>query len=98
MNKIIVLLGLTLWLTGCGEKVDPRIEQEKLRKSPGFSEARRVCSQCHALPKPDQHPAIAWPSVIARMENYIRGSNKRPPTDAEREALIQYFKNNSTSK
>lgn len=98
MKKIFALVVLTVLLTGCGEKVDPRVAQEKLRQSPGFSEARRVCSQCHALPDPGQHPPAAWPSVVARMESYIRGSNKRPPTDAEREALVGYFQTNSTWK
>lgn len=98
MKRVITLVGLTVSLAACGEKPDPRVVQEKLRHSHGFSEARRVCAQCHALPNPDQHPPAAWPDVVARMESYIRGSNKRPPTDSEREALIGYFQANSTWK
>lgn len=98
MKKIFTLVGLTVLLVGCGEKVDPRVAQEKLRHAAGFNEARRVCSQCHALPSPDQHPPAAWPSVVARMESYIRGSNKRMPSQSEQEALIGYFQANSNWK
>lgn len=98
MKRVIALVGLTVLLEACGEKPDPRVVQEKLRHSPGFSEAKKVCAQCHALPNPDQHPPAAWPGVVARMDSYIRGSNKRSPTDGEREALIGYFQANSTWK
>jgi hypothetical protein len=98
MKKILAFVGVALFLVGCGEKIDPKIAQDKLRHSPGFNEARRVCSQCHALPNPDQHPPAAWPSVVARMESYIRGSNKRMATPAEQEALIGYFQANSNWK
>jgi|CXWL01.1.fsa_nt_gi hypothetical protein len=98
MKRVIALAGLTVLLAACGEKPDPRVVQEKLRHSPGFSEARRVCAQCHALPNPNQHPPVAWPSVVARMENYIRGSNKRMPTQSEHDALLGYFQANSTWK
>lgn len=95
MKKMTVMFGMAMFLVGCGEQVDPRVVQEKLRHSPGFNEARRVCAQCHAMPNPDQHPPAAWPSVVARMESYIRGSNKRMPTPAEEEALLGYFQANS---
>lgn len=98
MKRVITLVGLAVLLAACGEKIDPRIEQDKLRRSPGFSEARRVCAQCHALPSPNQHPPVAWPSVVARMENYIRGSNKRMPTQSEHDALLGYFQKNSSWK
>jgi hypothetical protein len=98
MKKVIAGMGMIAILAGCGDKVDPRIEQDKLRRSPGFSEARRICAQCHALPNPSKHPPVAWPSVVARMENYIRGSNKRMPTPSEHEALLGYFQTNSAWK
>ena len=98
MNKGIALISLTMLVTACGEGHDPRAAQEKLRHSPGYKEARSICAQCHALPSPEQHPAVAWPSVVARMEGYMRSSNKRMPTQAEEEALLGYFQSNSNWK
>lgn len=35
----------------------------------------QTCSQCHALPDPQQHSAGQWPSVVARMEQHMRERN-----------------------
>jgi len=34
-----------------------------------------ACSQCHALPDPDQHTAREWPVVVERMKGHILWAN-----------------------
>ncbi|MEO8333064.1 MAG: hypothetical protein ABI479_11585 [Gallionella sp.] len=91
MKTAIVLIFLALIISGCGKKEDPREVQKKLMLIPGYREAKVICTQCHALPFTDQHVADAWPSVIARMENYMRANNRRVPTEQEHAAIIGYF-------
>jgi heat shock protein HslJ len=98
MKKSLTIVAVAMLVAACGEHADPRAAQEKLRHTPGYREARNICAQCHALPLPDQHPAVAWPSVVARMEGYIRSANKRMPTPEEEQALLGYFQANSNWK
>ena len=43
----------------------------------------RTCSQCHVLPDPRQHTAAQWPSVVARMQQYMRERNVPPPGEGD---------------
>jgi|GEM_PF-1284863 len=94
MKSAIVLAFLALLISGCGKSADPREEQKKLMQIPGYREAKLICTQCHKLPFQDQHVPAAWPSVITRMENYIRANKRRMPTEQEREAILGYFQSN----
>lgn len=91
MKVAIVLLCVTTLISGCGEGVVSREDQKKLLQMPGYREAKIICSQCHKLPIADIHVSAAWPSVITRMEKYIKINKRRMPTEQEREAIIGYF-------
>ena len=94
MKSATVLAFLVMFISGCGKSSDPREEQKKLMQIPGYREAKLICTQCHKLPFQDQHVSAAWPSVIARMENYMRANKRRVPTQQESEAIIKYFQSN----
>jgi len=93
MKVAIVVLCATTLVSGCGERMSPREEQQKLMQVPGYREAKIICTQCHKLPITDLHVSAAWPSVITRMDSYIKVNNRRAPTEQEREAIIGYFQN-----
>jgi len=63
-------------------------DENRQQPSPGLeSKSGRLfaqtCSQCHALPDPQQHTAAQWPSVVARMEQHMRQSNIPLPGERE---------------
>lgn len=88
MSRTFFVALMVLLMSGCGKSV-PRDELEKGK--PGYFEAKLYCTQCHGLPFADQHPASAWPFVIARMEGYMQNSKRRLPSQAEHEAILKYF-------
>lgn len=90
MTKTIVLTLLALLISGCGKSVS-RDEQNK--NTPGYQEAKNFCSQCHSLPFGDQHPPAAWPDVVARMEGYIQTQKRKMPSQAEHDAIVNFFQN-----
>lgn len=94
MKSAVAVMFLAVFLGGCGKNKDPRAELEKLQAKPGYREARIFCVQCHKLPVAEQHVAAAWPSVVARMEEYIRVNKKKMPTQQERDAIIGFFQSN----
>lgn len=56
--------------------LDPGVFAERHRERPwatmeGLSEGRSIfrasCAACHGLPSPDDHPAEAWPKIVADM-------------------------------
>lgn len=54
--------------------LDPqRIPEVNAPRAEAF---RRACGQCHALPDPRLHSARAWPKVVARMEDYMKLTNR----------------------
>jgi len=91
MKLTTAVLCITILVSGCGENLSSREEQQRLMQIPGYRETKIICTQCHKLPMTDLHVSAAWPSVIARMENYIRVNKRRAPTEQEREAIIGFF-------
>ena len=60
---------------------------------PGYEETKLICTQCHALPIPDQFHPAAWPSVVARMEGHMRANHKTLPDEQQRVAILGYLQN-----
>ena len=60
---------------------------------PGYEETKLICTQCHALPAPDQFHPAAWPSVVARMEGHMRANHKTLPDEKQRAAILGYLQN-----
>lgn len=40
-----------------------------------------TCARCHALPDPQQHTAVEWPSVVARMQRNMLAMNRAVPDE-----------------
>ncbi|MDO8414129.1 MAG: hypothetical protein Q7S51_10110 [Gallionellaceae bacterium] len=89
--KSITTLLLILFVVACNKhKTTPATD---MQQSPGYQAAQLICTQCHALPNPDQFHPAAWPSVIERMEGHIRANNKILPSEQQRVAILEYFQN-----
>lgn len=89
-GKVILV---ALLLSGCGKQT--AAQRDALESSkPGYLVAKSYCSQCHALPFPDQHSPAVWPYVVSRMQGYIESAHRRMPDAAERKAIIGYFQSN----
>lgn len=82
------LMMAVLVLGGCGKFAE---REAKWKQLPGYQEATALCSQCHAAPSPDQFVAAAWPSVIARMMQHIRVSNRPMPDQQTYDLIMSYF-------
>ncbi len=52
------------------------------------------CSACHAPPTPKAHTANEWPSVVTRMQQHRYKQGKKPLTEAELHAVIDYLVKN----
>jgi cytochrome c553 len=52
-------------------------------RSPDGRAFAATCSGCHSLPDPRQHSAQQWPSVVSRMELYIRRQGMALPPKQE---------------
>jgi hypothetical protein len=61
----------------------------------GYKQAKVSCTQCHAMPHPNQHSSLEWPSVIKKMEKYIRENNKTMPNISQQKSIINYYTGNS---
>lgn len=66
-------------------------ESDSNDNSRGHQLVTRYCAQCHVLPSPGQHTADQWPSVVSRMENYMRQQGWRVPTANEAKAIEEYL-------
>lgn len=88
MKAHAAMIGMVLLLGGCGKFAE---REAKWKQLPGYQEANALCSQCHAMPIPDQYVAAAWPSVIARMAQHIRISNRPMPDQQTYDLVISYF-------
>lgn len=53
-----------------------------------FSE---TCSQCHALPDPEQHTAADWPAVVLRMKRNMGAMGKPVPAQSTLDAIVVYL-------
>jgi len=87
MKKLACTIAIATLLQGCGMQVD----EEKIKKMPGYDVANSFCSQCHKMPYGVQHVAVAWPSIIKRMEGHMVKAKKRLPTPQERTTLVEFF-------
>jgi cytochrome c5 len=67
--------------------------------SQGAQLVARYCEQCHALPDPDMHSAVDWPSVARRMWLRMEGLDSslrvRVPTLSERFVMLDYLNANA---
>jgi mono/diheme cytochrome c family protein len=59
--------------------------------TPGLSQFKQTCSQCHALPDPHLHTAAEWPGVVDRMRSNMNKMGKPGITDGERDAIVEYL-------
>lgn len=105
MKKLVAVTVLSLSITGlisgCSKGGDPdqvvvlppgtSMDTATAASPPGLQETQKLCRQCHALPNPSQHHPAAWPSIIARMENYMVASKRPTPTPQERQAILTYL-------
>jgi len=88
-----LMIFFVLLLGGCGKQTAAQRDALENAK-PGYQVAKSYCSQCHALPFGDQHPAAAWPYVVSRMEGHMQSARRPMPNPAEREAIIAYLQSN----
>jgi cytochrome c553 len=91
MKLAMTSLLLVLTLSACGQAA----RDAKLKQLPGYQAATAACSPCHAMPFPPDRPAIAWPAIVARMENYMRSSGRPVPDQATHDTIVQYFETGS---
>ncbi len=91
MKKVVCIIAMTALLQGCGIQVD----EEKIKKTPGYDVAESFCSGCHSLPYGVQHVAAAWPSIVKRMEGHMVKAKVKLPSAQERVALIDFFQKTS---
>jgi hypothetical protein len=56
-----------------------------------------ACSQCHALPDPERHPAREWPEVVERMKKHlrwvgtVRGRLPNPAGELKEEQIVRFL-------
>ena len=62
---------------------------------PGYQQAKITCTQCHAMPHPEQHSSEEWPSVITRMEDHIKIYHKQMPSKEGLKSIVEYYVGNS---
>lgn len=56
---------------------------------------RAVCSQCHALPDPEQHTAQEWPAVVTRMKRHMTATGKSVPDETTIQGIIAFLQQHS---
>ena len=110
MIKKLILTGiLLLFVSGCsksngqnigmmGEIIipgSPPPEETNAKYQQGYQQAKITCSQCHALPNPNQHSKSEWPNVIARMEDHINTFHKIMPSVNSLNSIVDYYVSNS---
>ena len=109
MKKSIMAILLATVIAGCNKGADSRGAMSEAggkmggvetnaNPLPGYHEAKLICTQCHALPSPDQFHPAAWPSIVARMEGHIRANNKILSSYKEREAILGYLQSSAKWK
>jgi cytochrome c5 len=67
------------------ERLSPALESE------AGQAFRGVCSQCHALPDPGQHPPKEWPAVVERMKAYMDAMGKPVPDEKQSSEIIGFL-------
>ncbi len=79
----------------------PGVAAESLpdRTSPGAKLLGQYCTQCHALPSPNMHGPVDWPSVLRRLWvriDMMSGAlGVQSPSTAERARLLAYLQQNA---
>jgi cytochrome c553 len=87
MKLILITLLPVLALAACGQAD----RDAKLKQLPGYQAASATCVQCHKMPYPPDHPAVAWASIVTRMEAMIQNTGRPAPDQATHDAIVQYF-------
>jgi len=94
IKKLILTSILFILVSGCNKSSDHNIgmmgeikipgspppEETYAKYQQGYQEAKFTCSQCHALPNPNQHSKSEWPNVITRMVDHIKTYQKILPS------------------
>jgi hypothetical protein len=88
MKAAVVIVLAALSLGACGKIAE---REARWKQLPGYQEASALCSQCHAMPSPDQFLPAAWPSVIARMDQHMRMTNRPLPDQKTHDLIVSYF-------
>lgn len=88
----VLLAGLMVCLVAACDSFPPKNELEYPDKgSPAFEVYARNCSECHAPPLPDAHPANQWPNVIARMQQHLVQRSMPPISTQDLLVLRDYL-------
>jgi len=64
--------------------------------SPAGTTFSVTCSQCHALPDPQQHTADEWPGVVERMTQNMEIMGKTVPSRKILETIVAYLQKHAT--
>jgi hypothetical protein len=88
-----ILAVLVCGLVACSQPPPP--EQQRALPEPDSVSAKLYvanCSECHAAPHPDAHPANEWQNIIYRMQNYrvTKGHGAIPEPEVRR--ILSYLK------
>jgi len=97
-GRAVMLAGLFALLpAGCDFSAHPSIQYPD-QQSPAFEVYARNCSQCHAPPLPDAHPASRWPNVIARMQQHLVQRSMAPIAAGDIVVLRAYLEAHAASE
>lgn len=94
MRLPVTAIFLVMFISGCNKGASSHDgKMANGMPSLGYEEAKLICTQCHAMPIPDQYHPAAWPSIVKRMEGYMQANNKMLPDDKQRAAILAYLQN-----
>ncbi|MDQ6966368.1 MAG: hypothetical protein Q9M23_05550 [Mariprofundaceae bacterium] len=68
------------------------------QQSQAFNVYARNCSECHAPPLPDAHPAAEWPNVITRMQEHLVQRSMAPIAAADINVLRGYLETHAAKE
>lgn len=52
---------------------------------------QKTCSECHALPDPEQHPSNEWPAVVNRMRENMKSMGVQLPNQATIDNILKFL-------
>ena len=101
MKRLVAAIFIVMLIGGCNKGANShngKTAEADEKTLPGYQETKLICTQCHALPNPDQFHPAAWPSIVARMEGHIKANNKTMPSGKELEAILGYLQSSASWK
>lgn len=73
-----------------------QIEQKNnFANKDGFSRVRIFCSQCHAIPAPNQLSSKQWSNTIQQMLGFMKEYGKKVPNNEQLQSIIKFYTTNS---